>query len=93
MIDFTNIRLGEINVFFECMISIQDKRPEYVKTMYQRRAHHYDDVLELLVSLKLINLSQSKLSITGKSKKFVNNSKVNRSKIKMENNQNPSLNL
>ena len=84
MIDFTNIRLGEINVFFECMISIQDKRPEYVKTVYQRRAQHYDDVLELLASLKLVNLSQPKLSITRKSKKFVSNTKVNKSKLKIE---------
>ncbi len=84
MVDFNKIQLQEITVFFQSVITTKDKRSDFIKSVYQRQAQHFEDVYELLITQKLVKESDNKVQLTRKANKFVNNNRINKTSLKNE---------
>lgn len=84
MIDFKNISLNKIIVFFQSLLNVHDNRIDFIKSIYNRQAQHFDDVFKLLITQKLVKESDKKVHLNRNTNKFINNNKINKSKLKNE---------
>lgn len=84
MVDFQNIRFTQIIVFIKSLLTVHDKRIDFIKSIYNRQAQHFEDVYELLITQKLVKESDNKVQLARKANKFVNKNRINKTNLKNE---------
>jgi|TARA_Y100000310_G_scaffold339001_1_gene430284 hypothetical protein len=84
MVEFQNISLNQIIVLIQSLLNVHDKRIDFIKSIYNRQAQHFDDVYELLITQKLVKESDNKVQLTRKANKFINKNRINKTNLKNE---------
>jgi hypothetical protein len=84
MVDFQNISLTQIIVLIKSLLTVHDKRIDFIKSIYNRQAQHFENVYELLITQKFVKESDNKVQLTRKANKFVNKNRINKTNLKNE---------